>query len=77
MLFEEVRQQRPDIAVVVDDEKVGHRGHSPKIAPRIGTLYVRTAPICFNAYTICRPARKPDITPAKTAPNLAPTQTGA
>jgi hypothetical protein len=38
MLFEEVRQQRQNIAVVVDDEKVGHRRHSPKIAPKIGAF---------------------------------------
>jgi hypothetical protein len=38
MLFEEGRQQRQNIVVVVDDEKVGHRSHSPKIAPWIGAL---------------------------------------
>jgi hypothetical protein len=38
MFFEEVRQQRANVVVVVDDEKMGHRGHSPKIAPRIGAL---------------------------------------
>jgi hypothetical protein len=38
MLFEEGRQQRPNIVVVVDDEKMGHRSHSPEIAPRIGAF---------------------------------------
>jgi len=60
MLAKELRQQGQNIFVIVDDQEMRHRGHSPiRLALEIVVLMWRTALICFMPYTLLRARRKP------------------
>jgi hypothetical protein len=70
VFLNEARQQRQNIVVIVNDEEMGHLGHSLNDSTQDRRAYVRAVLIYVYTYTICGLADKPEIKPAIPAPSL-------